>query len=47
MLEPEQHKILVDIARCDKQPLPDVVISMLVQQIEDRKKLDFAIAATD
>jgi hypothetical protein len=45
LLEPEQHKALAEIARREKRSLSDVVRGMLQKQLEERKKLDLALAA--
>ncbi|MEW5870662.1 MAG: ribbon-helix-helix protein, CopG family [Chloroflexota bacterium] len=45
LLEPEQHKALAEIAHREKRSLSDVVRTMLQQQLEERKKLDLALAA--
>jgi predicted CopG family antitoxin len=45
LLEPEQHKALVRIARQEKRSLSDVVREMLDQQLVERKKEELAAAA--
>ena len=45
LLEEEQHNALAEIARREKRSLSDVVREMLQKQLEERKKLDLAIAA--
>ena len=45
LLEPEQHKALVKIARQEKRSLSNVVREMLDQQLAERKKEELAAAA--
>ena len=45
LLEPEQHKALVEIARREKRSLSDLVREMLDKQLEERRKQDLALAA--
>jgi predicted CopG family antitoxin len=45
LIEPEQHKALVEIAHREKRSLSEVVREMLHEQLEERKKLDLEIAA--
>jgi hypothetical protein len=45
LLEPEQHKSLVDIARQEKRSLSDIVREMLQMQLEERKNKELASAA--
>jgi hypothetical protein len=45
LLEQEQHQALAEIARREKRSLSDVVREMLQKQLEERKKLDFEMAA--
>jgi len=47
LLEPEQHKALVEIARREKRSLSDVVRQMLDEQLEERKQLNLALAAKE
>ncbi len=44
LLEAEQHKALAEIARREKRSLSDVVREMLQKQLEERRKLDLALA---
>jgi predicted DNA-binding protein len=45
LLEPEQHKALVEIARREKRSLSDLVREMVEKQLEERKKQDLTMAA--
>ena len=45
LIEPEQHKVLVEIAHREKRSLSDVVREMLQTQLEERKKLNLELAA--
>lgn len=45
LLDPDQHKALAEIARCENRSLSDVVREMIQKQLEERKKLDLAFAA--
>jgi predicted DNA-binding ribbon-helix-helix protein len=45
LLEPEQHKILTEIARREKRSLSDVIREMVDQQIARRKQIELAAAA--
>jgi predicted CopG family antitoxin len=45
LLEPEQHKTLVAIARSENRSLSDLVREMLQKQLEERKKRDLEAAA--
>ena len=45
LIELEQHKALAEIARREKRSLSDVIRGMLDTQLEERKKLDLALAA--
>ena len=45
LLEPEQHKILAEIARQEKRSLSDVVREMVDNQIAKRKQMALAAAA--
>ena len=45
LLEPEQHKVLTEIAQREKRSLSDVVREMLQKQLEERKKMELAAAA--
>jgi predicted DNA-binding protein len=45
LLDPEQHNALAEIARREKRSMSDVVREMLDKQLEERKKLDLALAA--
>lgn len=45
LLEPEQHKILTEIARREKRSLSDVVREMVDKQIAERKQAALAAAA--
>jgi predicted DNA-binding protein len=45
LLEPEQHRTLVEIARREGRSLSDIVREMLQRQLEERRKRDLALAA--
>ena len=45
MLEPEQHKILTEIARQEKRSLSDVIREMVDKQVAERKQQALAAAA--
>ncbi len=45
LLEPEQHQALVEIARRENRSLSDVVRGMVKKQLEERQRLDLALAA--
>jgi hypothetical protein len=45
LLEPEQHRILQEIARREKRSMSDVVRDMLKRQLAERKKQELAAAA--
>ncbi len=45
LLEPEQHKILTEIARQEKRSLSDVVREMVDKQVAERKRMALAAAA--
>ena len=45
LLEPEQHKILTEIARQEKRSLSDVVREMVDKQVAERKQRALAAAA--
>ena len=45
LLEPEQHKILTEIARQEKRSLSDVIREMLDKQVAERKREALAAAA--
>ena len=45
LLEPEQHRILTEIARREKRSLSDVIREMVDQQIARRKQMELATAA--
>jgi predicted DNA-binding ribbon-helix-helix protein len=45
LLEPEQHKILTEIARQEKRSLSDVLREMVDKQIAERKQMALAAAA--
>lgn len=45
LLQPEQHKALVKIARDEGRSLSDLVREMLAKQLEERKKRDLEQAA--
>ena len=45
LLEPEQHKILTEIARREKRSLSDVVREMVDDQLAKRKQAELAYAA--
>lgn len=45
LLEPEQHKILTEIARQEKRSLSDVVREMVDSQIARRRQIALAAAA--
>ena len=45
LLEPEQHKILTEIARQEKRSVSDVVREMVDRQIARRKQMTLAAAA--
>ena len=45
LLEPEQHKILTEIARQEKRSLSDVLREMVDKQISERKQMALAAAA--
>ena len=45
LLEPEQHKILTDIARQEKRSVSDVLREMVDKQIAERKQMALAAAA--
>jgi hypothetical protein len=45
LLDPEQHKILTEIARRERRSLSDLIRTMLQKQIEERKKRDMELAA--
>ena len=45
LLEPEQHKILTEIARQEKRSLSDVLREMVDKQISERKQIALAAAA--
>lgn len=45
LLEPEQHKILTEIARQEKRSLSDVIRQMLDKQIAKRKQMALTAAA--
>jgi predicted DNA-binding ribbon-helix-helix protein len=45
LLDPEQHKALVEIARRERRSLSDLVREMLDKQLEEQRKSDLAAAA--
>jgi len=45
LLDPEQHKTLVEIARQEKRSLSDVVRKMVDKQIAERKRMALTAAA--
>jgi len=45
LLEPEQHKILTEIARQEKRSLSDILREMVDKQIAERKRMALATAA--
>lgn len=45
LLEPEQHKILTEIARQEKRSLSDILREMVDKQIAERKQMALAAAA--
>ncbi len=45
LLEPEQHKILAEIARQEKRSLSDVLREMVDKQLAERKRMALAAAA--
>ena len=45
LLEPEQHKTLVEIARQEKRSLSDLIREMVDQQIVERKRMALTAAA--
>jgi predicted CopG family antitoxin len=45
LLDPEQHKILTEMARRERRSLSDLIRTMLQKQIEERKKRDMELAA--
>jgi predicted CopG family antitoxin len=45
LLEPEQHKILTEIARQEKRSLSDVIREMIDKQVAERKQQALATAA--
>jgi hypothetical protein len=45
LLEPEQHKILTEIARQEKRSLSDVIREMVDKQVAERKQMALAAAA--
>ena len=45
LLEPEQHRILTEIARQEKRSLSDILREMVDKQIAERKQLALAAAA--
>jgi predicted CopG family antitoxin len=45
LLEPEQHKILAEIARQEKRSLSDVLREMVDKQLAERQRMALAAAA--
>jgi predicted DNA-binding ribbon-helix-helix protein len=45
LLEPEQHKILTEIARQEKRSVSDVLREMIDKQIAERKQMALTAAA--
>lgn len=45
LLEPEQHKILTEIARQEKRSLSDVIREMVDKQVAERQRMRLAAAA--
>lgn len=45
LLEPEQHRVLTEIARQEKRSLSDVLREMIDKQIAERKRMALAAAA--
>lgn len=45
LLDPEQHKALVEIARRERRSLSDLVRELLDKQLEEQRKSDLAAAA--
>ncbi len=45
LIEPEQHKVLVEIARREKRSLSDLVREMIDQQLKERKRKSLEVAA--
>lgn len=45
LLEPEQHKILTEIARQEKRSVSDVIRTMVDKLVTDRKQLALSAAA--
>lgn len=45
LLEPEQHKILTEIARQEKRSLSDILREMVDKQIAERRQMALAAAA--
>jgi predicted DNA-binding protein len=47
LLEPEQHRILTEIAQREKRSLSDLLREMIDQQIDERNQLALARAAQE
>jgi predicted DNA-binding protein len=47
LLEPEQHKILTEIARQEKRSVSDVMREMIDKHIAERKQMALAAAARE
>jgi len=45
LLEPEQHRILTEIARQEKRSLSDILREMVDKQIAEREQMALAAAA--
>jgi predicted CopG family antitoxin len=45
LLEPEQHKVLAEIARQEKRSLSDVLREMVDKQLAERQRMALAAAA--
>ena len=45
LLEPEQHKILTEIARLEKRSLSDVIREMVNKQVAERNQMALTTAA--
>lgn len=45
LLEPEQHKTLLEIARQERRSLSDLIREMVDRQIAERKRLSLMVAA--
>ncbi len=45
LLEPEQHRALVEIARREKRSLSEVIREMVEKEIAERRRMELAAAA--